>query len=173
MWYFFRYRFHLSSLLERKKYTRGSRRLFQVDESCSRKNEKCHRWQIHPPWNWWLCLTSDCRRRFRTSRLPQHSWCSHWQNKNLYQIGTKDGTVKGWHTRTSIGIEQKFMEPEQVPTTKLLTVREASSKQSLTGGQGFKKCTCRSGENKCETARCSCFKNNCMQFSLSPEYGMQ
>ena len=42
---------------------------------------------------------------------------------DLYQIATKDETVKGWYPRTDIGLEQKLMTLEDVPETASLTLR--------------------------------------------------
>ena len=76
---------------------------------------------------------------------------------DLYQIGTKNGLVKGWFPRSEIGIEHKFMNSEEVPKSVALSLREASAKQSMSGGQGFQKCNCKTG---CRTKKCDCRKNN-------------
>ena len=72
-------------------------------------------------------------------------------------MGTKHGLLKGWYPRTEVGVERKFMTPEDVPKQVTLTLREAASQQSMSGGQGFKKCNCKGG---CKTKKYSCFKNN-------------
>ena len=62
--------------------------------------------------------------------------------------------------RTEIQLcESAIIQLNEVPEV-ILTLREAAAKQSLTGGQGFKKCKCKPAKNQCRTKRCVCFKEN-------------
>lgn len=81
----------------------------------------------------------------------------------VYQIGTKDGLIKGWFPRSDLQkSETVVVLPGDVPTETLLTLREAATKQSLCGGQGYKKCNCKQTQTQCSTNKCSCFKSKVM-----------
>ncbi|XP_043462868.1 KRAB-A domain-containing protein 2-like [Leptopilina heterotoma] len=80
---------------------------------------------------------------------------------NVYQISTKHGIIKGWFPRTDIQrVETTVLLVNDVPTGEYLSLREAASLQSLSGGQGYKKCNCKVSEQQCRTRRCACFKSN-------------
>lgn len=77
----------------------------------------------------------------------------------VYQVGTKDGIIKGWHQRTDMEIAQSSaITANDVDKNNLLSLREAAAKQSLSGGQGYKKCSCKPSKNQCMTKRCVCRK---------------
>lgn len=81
------------------------------------------------------------------------------KENGVYQIGTKDGLIKGWFPRTDV--EKAASRPftiEDVNKEICLTLREAASKQSMMGGQGFKKCSCKPSDKQCLTNRCVCKK---------------
>ena len=67
----------------------------------------------------------------------------------VYQIGTKDGLLKGWYPRSDIGKTKNIISINDVPLETLITLREAAAKQSFTGGQGFKKCKCQPAKTQC------------------------
>lgn len=78
---------------------------------------------------------------------------------DLYQIGTKNGLLAGWYNRTEMqNCQTSELSADDVPRDRVMTIREAAASQSLTGGQGFKKCMCKSGAKQCRTLRCKCFK---------------
>ena len=55
-----------------------------------------------------------------------------------------------------------------VPSDKLLSLREATNEQSVIGGQGYKKCNCEAAKNQCKT--CTRFKTGILcnsRFHLS------
>lgn len=81
------------------------------------------------------------------------------KRNDVYQIGTVHGMLKGWFNRTYINVSgTKFINLEDVPRDTVLTLTEAAAKQSLVGGQGFHKCTCRESATQCKSNRCSCLK---------------
>lgn len=76
----------------------------------------------------------------------------------VFQVGTANGIIKNWFPRHELQYSSNEYG-EQVPNN-LLSLREAVSRQSLFGGQGFNKCSCRPAKNQCRTNKCSCFKQN-------------
>lgn len=77
----------------------------------------------------------------------------------VYQIGTKNGLIKGWFPRNKLNVAgTRTVSVEDVPKEVLLSLREAASFQSIVGGQGYQKCTCKANKNQCRTKRCSCFQ---------------
>lgn len=78
------------------------------------------------------------------------------KKNDLYQVGTEAGILKGWFPRPEIqksGVTT--MSSADIPQGIFITLREAATSQSQSGGQGFKKCNCK---GQCMTNRCSCFK---------------
>ena len=72
-----------------------------------------------------------------------------------YTIGTSQGVIKGRLARNQFEfVKYKGISVANVPA-KELTLREIVRAKSICGGQGFKKCSCRSN---CLTRRCSCLK---------------
>lgn len=75
------------------------------------------------------------------------------EEKQLYQLGTKTGKLKQYYTRNEFDVcKQKFLSIEEVPNEEK-SLREIVSQVSLTGGQGYKRCTCK---GTCETKKCKC-----------------
>lgn len=80
------------------------------------------------------------------------------QKNDLYRIGTKHGIVKDFYARPDIiKCSANTLVLEDVPEN-IISMREAAGQQSLTGGQGFKKCRCQANKTQCQTNRCVCFK---------------
>lgn len=78
---------------------------------------------------------------------------------DVYQVGTTHGILKGWFNRTDINLSgTQVLKMSDVPQNVHLSLREAAAKQSLTGGQGLRKCACRESGTQCKTNRCTCFK---------------
>ena len=78
-----------------------------------------------------------------------------------YQIGTKDGIIKGWFQRPDlIKSGNSNTKIDYVLRDKSLCLRDVGKKQSITGGQGVKKCNCKAAKKRCQTAKCNCFKGN-------------
>ncbi|KAK7584263.1 hypothetical protein V9T40_005226 [Parthenolecanium corni] len=84
-------------------------------------------------------------------------------SQGLYQIGTSAGILNRWLPRNSISLSPLKMTADIPNTTMLL--RAVSSKQSQFGGQGVKKCSCKT---KCMTARSICRKSNMLCNSRCP-----
>ena len=72
-----------------------------------------------------------------------------------YTIGKRNRIIKGKLARNQFeyvqytGIQAEDIPPEQI------TLREIVSAQSVCGGQGYRRCHCRSN---CLSKRCSCLK---------------
>lgn len=75
----------------------------------------------------------------------------------VYRIGTSVGTLKNWYPRTEFQISQ--IKLTEKISNDSISLREAVTKLSLFGGQGFKKCSCKASQKQCQTAKCSCFKS--------------
>ena len=74
----------------------------------------------------------------------------------VYQLGTVNGLIKGWFPRTELTkCPSSFIGLGDVPAVQL-TLRESVAKQSIIGGQGYKKCSCKASKKQCDTARCNC-----------------
>ena len=72
-----------------------------------------------------------------------------------YRIGTRSATIKGRLARNQIEfIKFTGMKLEDIPDGEL-SIREIVRAQSICGGQGFRRCHCKSN---CLTKRCSCLK---------------
>ncbi|XP_033222420.1 uncharacterized protein LOC117176314 [Belonocnema kinseyi] len=55
---------------------------------------------------------------------------------SVYQIGTKDGLLKGWFPRTEIQISKtSVIELTDIHKVGVLSLQEAATKQSVSGGQ--------------------------------------
>jgi hypothetical protein len=75
----------------------------------------------------------------------------------VHRIGTTHGMLNRWFSRDEIiGIETS--EPIHVVEEKTITLREAVTKFSKFGGQGFKKCSCKPSKSQCNTNKCFCFR---------------
>ena len=72
-----------------------------------------------------------------------------------YRIGTRSAKIKGRLARNQIEfIKFTGMKLEDIPDGEL-SIREIVRAQSICGGQGFRRCHCKSN---CLTKRCSCLK---------------
>jgi hypothetical protein len=72
-------------------------------------------------------------------------------------VGTRFGQLKGPFGANEMSIcKQDLMLQEEINCATNISVRETASNQSLSGGQGFLKC---SGKSKCSSNRCKCKKN--------------
>jgi hypothetical protein len=72
-------------------------------------------------------------------------------------VGTRFGQLKGTFGANEMSIcKQDLMLQEEINCATNISVRETASNQSLSGGQGFLKCSCKS---KCSSNRCKCKKN--------------
>ena len=73
-----------------------------------------------------------------------------------YNVGTKVGLIKGYLGRNQIEFcESETVNVSDVPDSEL-RLRAVASKLSMSGGQGFFHCNCKSGSFK--TSRCKCRK---------------
>lgn len=74
---------------------------------------------------------------------------------NLYKIGTKEGILPQLYSRNQISFsDTQFLQIEEVPN-QTISLREANTKESIVGGQGFTRCGC---TTKCKSNRCKCRK---------------
>ncbi|CAF4947546.1 unnamed protein product [Pieris macdunnoughi] len=76
----------------------------------------------------------------------------------VFKIGTTSGTIKNWFPRQELQISAKDYNGDI--SESFITLRHAVTCQSMFGGQGFQKCSCRPARNQCHTKRCACYKNN-------------
>ncbi|CAH3986430.1 unnamed protein product [Pieris brassicae] len=75
----------------------------------------------------------------------------------VYRVGTKTGTIKSWFPRHQLqeSVDDYHDDVLDVP----ISLREAVRNESMFGGQGFQKCTCKPAPKQCFTNRCACYKN--------------
>ncbi|KRZ00470.1 KRAB-A domain-containing protein 2, partial [Trichinella zimbabwensis] len=72
----------------------------------------------------------------------------------IVTVGTKHGVLQTGFLSTQLTpLNQKFIEPSDVPAEQPISIRTASTKESCHGGQGYSKCSCNTG---CITNRCVC-----------------
>ncbi|XP_043464627.1 uncharacterized protein LOC122500018 isoform X1 [Leptopilina heterotoma] len=77
----------------------------------------------------------------------------------VYKIGTQEGIINGWFPRCDIQkTGSQIISLSNVNNDNHISLREAASMQSISGGQGIKKCNCKAAKNQCKSNRCSCFK---------------
>ena len=70
----------------------------------------------------------------------------------FFKLGNQFGTLPQLYTRNQFTISpEKLLSLDDVAEEKSL--REIAGLQSLSGGQGFKKCRCKA---KCESNKCRC-----------------
>ena len=75
----------------------------------------------------------------------------------FYKIGTKNGILSSLYARNQIfQCKEQFISSNDVPNIEI-PLRTASTQNSLTGGQGFIFCSCKT---KCTTRRCKCKQLN-------------
>lgn len=79
-------------------------------------------------------------------------------SSDTYTIAVKAGILKGKYTRNQFDLcPQHLLQMSDVNENHTVSLREAVSAESCSGGQGFTKCNC-SGVNRCKSNRCKCFK---------------
>ena len=77
-----------------------------------------------------------------------------------YTIAAKAGIPNGKYSRNQFDLcPQKLLCNADVNVETSVSLREAVTSQSGSGGQGFAKCNC-SGSKRCTNNRCKCFKAN-------------
>ena len=78
---------------------------------------------------------------------------------NMYTINVKGGILKGKFSRNQFDLcPQRLLTDADVDRTRTVSLRQAVSKESSSGGQGYIRCNC-AGPNRCKTNGCKCFKN--------------
>ena len=78
-------------------------------------------------------------------------------NKDLYRIGTKDGILNSWYARNQFSTcTEGTVNITDVPSVNI-SLRECAGKASLFGGQGYRRCNCKT---LCRSNLCSCRKSN-------------
>lgn len=75
----------------------------------------------------------------------------------VFKIGTSSGTIKNWFPRQELQVSATNYNEEISESP--ITLRHAVTRQSMFGGQGFQKCSCKPAKNQCYSNRCACFKN--------------
>lgn len=79
------------------------------------------------------------------------------ERNNVFQVGTKHGTIKGWFNKADLGnAGTSTLSVKDVPKEIVLSVREVVRKVSPGSGQGYRKCNCRPSAKQCATKRCNC-----------------
>ena len=80
----------------------------------------------------------------------------------FYKLGTKSGILKQLHNRSQFSFcKEKFVDKEDLPEDEI-SLRQTTNSQSISNGQGFQKCNCRS---KCVTIMGACRKNKILSNS--------
>ena len=79
-------------------------------------------------------------------------------NNDQYKIAVKGGLLNGHYSRNQFDLFlQRLLVTDDVCVDNSVSLREAVSSESASGGQGFIKCNC-SGTKRCNTNRCKYFK---------------
>lgn len=73
---------------------------------------------------------------------------------DLYRIGTSVGILNTWLPRNALTVTPYSFKGD-IPKT-YISVRQAATLLSNNGGQGYRKCNCKS---RCDSNRCFCKKN--------------
>ena len=77
--------------------------------------------------------------------------------KDLYRIGTKDGILNSWYARNQFSTcTEGTVNITDAPSVNI-SLRECARKASLFGGQGYRRCNCKTS---CRSNLCSCTKLN-------------
>lgn len=81
------------------------------------------------------------------------------QKNGVNQVAGKHGIIKGWFGAESLTVAgSAFLNKEEIPVEKSLSLREAVSLES--GGQGMLKCLCKPSKQQCSKNKCICKKNS-------------
>jgi hypothetical protein len=83
------------------------------------------------------------------------------KNDSMFKLGHKGGVLKEWFPFNVLhkidGIAMSFSRVE-APMEKEISVREAIKIVSISNGQGYKQCNCKTG--KCgQGSKCNCYKD--------------
>ena len=71
-----------------------------------------------------------------------------------YKLATKKGFLKGTFSRNYFDIcKRSVLKIQDVDKTKEISIREACTQESKTGGQGVERCQCK---GQCKNRQCSC-----------------
>ena len=77
-------------------------------------------------------------------------------DNKTYKIGTQFGRINSSYARNQFTTcKEKLMQLENVPDMEI-SLRECASKLSLSGGQGYKRRSCKT---QCSSNRCTCRKS--------------
>nr|XP_018911199.1 PREDICTED: uncharacterized protein LOC109039924 [Bemisia tabaci] len=68
-------------------------------------------------------------------------------------LGTEHGILKSLYTRSQFTVRHADLISLSDVPNKEVSLREAATTNSVSGGQGFKRCNCR---QKCTNNRCAC-----------------
>ncbi|KAJ8667847.1 hypothetical protein QAD02_009510 [Eretmocerus hayati] len=74
----------------------------------------------------------------------------------MYKVGTSVRTLKNWYSQGDI--QPSSVDFSGTICSDEISLREALSKSSIFGGQGFQRCNCQPSKTQCQILRCSCFK---------------
>ena len=77
--------------------------------------------------------------------------------KTLCRIETKDGILNSWYAKNQFRTcTEGTVNIADVPSVNI-SLRECAGKASLFGGQGYRRCNCKTS---CQSNLCSCRKSN-------------
>ena len=77
--------------------------------------------------------------------------------KTLCRIETKDGILNSWYAKNQFSTcTEGTVNIADVPSVNI-SLRECAAKASLFGGQGYRRCNCKTS---CQSNLCSCRKSN-------------
>ena len=80
------------------------------------------------------------------------------ENDGHFKLGTKHGVLNLNFSRSQFTPTScEGLRREDIKEDLVLSVREAAREQSIADGQGFVKCSCKTG---CKTKSCKCLKNS-------------
>lgn len=74
-------------------------------------------------------------------------------DNGFYKLGTEYGILKSLYTRSQFTVRHADLISISDVPEKEISLREAATTNSVSGGQGYKRCNCR---QKCTTNRCAC-----------------
>ena len=78
---------------------------------------------------------------------------------DIYKISVKSGILKTRFSRNQFDLcPQKLLKESDVNCTEEVSLRQAVTEESKSGGQGFVRCNC-SGNRRCESNRSKCYKS--------------
>ena len=79
-------------------------------------------------------------------------------DNDMYTLAVKSGVLKNKYIRNQFDVcAQRLLTENDVDLNNQVSLREAVSLASSSGGQGFVKCNC-AGKSRCESNRCKCYK---------------